>query len=79
MNIYTLISIMIGIFAVGVVVTIISLAIALRVIINRCHLVLGPGMQEITKIARQLKVYSSPDRLTLRRNGKKPANMVSIK
>ena len=78
MDLFAMISIAIGIFAAGVFVGIISYACGQRLIVNKCNVIVGPDIDTIKKMVKQLKVYSNPDRLTLRRNGKKAANVVSI-
>ena len=79
MDLFAMISIAIGIFAAGVFVGIISYACGQRMIINRCNVIVGPDIDAIKKMAKQLRVYSNPERLALRRNGKKAANVVNMK
>ena len=78
MELYTVVSIAIVIFAAGVFIGIISYACGQRMIINRCNIIVGPDVDAIKKMAKQLKVYANPSRMTLRRGEKKQANVVSL-
>jgi len=78
MDLFTVISIAILIFAAGIFTGIIAYSVGQRLIINKCNVIVGPDVNTLRKMAKQLRIYSSPDRLTIRRNGKKTNNMVSV-
>ena len=69
----------IAIFACGVFVGVMGCAVCLRMIVNKCNIIVGPEANELSKTIRKLQVYANPGRMTLKRRERNAGTAIKLK
>jgi len=79
MTLFELITGTIAIFACGIFIGATGCGICLRMIVNKCNIIVGPEAKELSKMIRKLQVYANPGRMTLKKKERNVGNVVKLK